>query len=381
MKDFFEGVRPDLEAVGIDSKEIENFRPGFKGDVESPLSAREKAIEEGIKAVTGADGDQYPEKKTLQAIDKKIVEQEQKSSQDLAKKQKSLEIQKRIATIDTEVNRLHNTLEIIEREKRKLLLEKTEERWQRYLVYFDNLRLEQEILEALYGSLRQTLGSGSKEERSLEFYIKWKVDTAEWSNFGESLLDRRKRGPYRAPGEIAAKAEELLEDAWTKGDKDSVRKRLQELRGTFDDTLGRYTLDSQLLSNNEAKFDDWLYSTEHITLTYGIKYDGIELENLTPGTKGIVLLILYLEMDKNDRRPLLIDQPEENLDNESVYKVLTSYFRKAKQRRQIILITHNPNLVVNTDSEASDSCFFCQGAPSRGCKNPLCNGLLGGLSD
>jgi len=75
------------------------------------------------------------------------------------------------------------------------------------------------------------------------------------------------------------------------------------------------------------------------------------LENLSPGIKGIVLLILYLEMDKNDRRPLLIDQPEENLDNESVYKVLTRYFRSAKQRRQIILITHNPNLVVNTDSE------------------------------
>lgn len=56
-------------------------------------------------------------------------------------------------------------------------------------------------------------------------------------------------------------------------------------------------------------------------------------------------------MDKNDRRPLLIDQPEENLDNQSVYKGLTGYFKKAKNRRQIILITHNPNLVVNTDSE------------------------------
>ena len=46
-----------------------------------------------------------------------------------------------------------------------------------------------------------------------------------------------------------------------------------------------------------------------------------------------------------------MDQPDENLDNESIYKLLTAYFKKAKTRRQIILITHNPNLVVNADSE------------------------------
>ena len=57
--------------------------------------------------------------------------------------------------------------------------------------------------------------------------------------------------------------------------------------------------------------------------------------------------ILLLESE----RPLLIDQPEENLDNESIYSLLASYFRKAKLRRQILLITHNPNLVVNTDAE------------------------------
>jgi ABC-type cobalamin/Fe3+-siderophores transport system ATPase subunit len=56
-------------------------------------------------------------------------------------------------------------------------------------------------------------------------------------------------------------------------------------------------------------------------------------------------------MDEDDTRPLLIDQPEGNLDNSSVYKQLVPYIRKAKKRRQIILITHNPNLVVATDAE------------------------------
>ena len=57
------------------------------------------------------------------------------------------------------------------------------------------------------------------------------------------------------------------------------------------------------------------------------------------------------QIDKGDYRPLIIDQPEENLDNLSVYKDLIDYFRARKQYRQIIIVTHNPNLVVNTDAE------------------------------
>ncbi len=65
----------------------------------------------------------------------------------------------------------------------------------------------------------------------------------------------------------------------------------------------------------------------------------------------MALLILFLELDEEDRRPILIDQPEENLDNRSVFNTLVKYFRNAKERRQVIIVTHNPNLVVNTDSE------------------------------
>jgi ABC-type lipoprotein export system ATPase subunit len=96
---------------------------------------------------------------------------------------------------------------------------------------------------------------------------------------------------------------------------------------------------------------DWIYEVDHVRLSYGLKYNGADLEKLSPGTKGIVLLILYLGMDISDTRPLVIDQPDENLDNESIFKLLKKYFRDAKGRRQIILISHNPNLVVNADSE------------------------------
>jgi len=66
------------------------------------------------------------------------------------------------------------------------------------------------------------------------------------------------------------------------------------------------------------------------------------------GQRAIVLLQIILAYDD---KPLLIDQPEEDLDNENIYTQLVAAFRNAKKKRQIITATHNANLVVNTDSE------------------------------
>src|SRR4030095_2167637 len=63
------------------------------------------------------------------------------------------------------------------------------------------------------------------------------------------------------------------------------------------------------------------------------------------------LLLLYLALDDADDRPLIIDQPEENLDPKSVFDELVSLFTKAKTKRQVIMVTHNANLVINTDAD------------------------------
>ncbi len=66
---------------------------------------------------------------------------------------------------------------------------------------------------------------------------------------------------------------------------------------------------------------------------------------------GIVLLLLYLALDDSDNRPLVIDQPEENLDPKSVFDELVQLFIDAKAHRQVIMVTHNANLVINTDAD------------------------------
>ena len=47
----------------------------------------------------------------------------------------------------------------------------------------------------------------------------------------------------------------------------------------------------------------------------------VQVENLSPGKKGIVLIILYLGLDMNATRPLIVDQPDENLDDECIYNL------------------------------------------------------------
>lgn len=71
---------------------------------------------------------------------------------------------------------------------------------------------------------------------------------------------------------------------------------------------------------------------------------------MSPGKRSFVVLKLLLDFS-DKRSPILIDQPEDNLDNRAIYTDLVKYIRKKKKERQIILVTHNPNIVVGADSE------------------------------
>ena len=95
---------------------------------------------------------------------------------------------------------------------------------------------------------------------------------------------------------------------------------------------------------------DHLFGFDYLEPKYDLKVDGKELSELSPGERGGLLLIFYLMLDHQDI-PLVIDQPEDNLDNKSVYEILVSFIKQSKKRRQIILVTPNPNLAVVADAE------------------------------
>lgn len=107
---------------------------------------------------------------------------------------------------------------------------------------------------------------------------------------------------------------------------------------------------SQIKTNKLLEFYNYLYGMSYIINKYELISDEKTLDNLSPGERGALLLIFYLLLDLRDI-PLIIDQPEDNLDNQSVAKVLVPFIKAAKKRRQIILVTHNPNLAVVADSD------------------------------
>jgi ABC-type lipoprotein export system ATPase subunit len=99
-----------------------------------------------------------------------------------------------------------------------------------------------------------------------------------------------------------------------------------------------------------AALYDFLYSFGYLTPRYRLLWSERELDELSPGERGTVLLLFYLLVDSNNV-PLVIDQPEENLDNQTVYNILVPAIKEARQRRQIIIVTHNPNLAVVCDAD------------------------------
>lgn len=101
---------------------------------------------------------------------------------------------------------------------------------------------------------------------------------------------------------------------------------------------------------NKEEFYQLITSLDYIDIVYSLKVGNSTLQELSPGERGIVLLIFYLALSKNDI-PIIIDQPEDNLDNQSVYDKLVPCICEAKRKRQVIIVTHNPNIAIACDAE------------------------------
>ena len=351
MNKFFVELKTQLHDVGLLESEYEKFEPIFYGDAESPLASLENRLKNLIREKMGSSDN--PEEGTIAYLQAEINNLDVRQTADKARQEKIKNAQIRIAVISAEIDRVNTEIARIEGAEKERLDNVVKERRQAYAKYFVNMKREQDLLVELYGPVVDILqGEDSSEyEKRLELSIRWIVDFERWIERGAVLFDQRRILPYESIEKMTQNAREILLPAWTSGDPQEIESAHGEFLDEF--IKNDYRSSGSRLRSGVAFKDllQWLFEVEHISLSYGLKYNSTELKNLSPGTKGIVLLILYLGIDHSDTRPLIVDQPDENLDNESIFDFLVSYFRSAKQRRQVILISHNPNLVVNTDSE------------------------------
>lgn len=297
---------------------------------ETPLSewplTQIKATRDSVKKDVGID--------TLQ----------QKKFDDLHRTVAKLEVS--LARIDAEIKKAEGA-----DERRRQLIGS---RRSAYARVFNTYVEEERVLNKLYEPLRNQISQGLGALSKLAFIVQRRVDLDAWVTKGEENLDLRSATRFRGHGALRAKAEVHLLPAWKSGSAEEVAKAMDAFRTEYHKDLLE-AMPSSIPSSGRSAWNQsvasWLYNTHHINVEYGIKYEGVAIEQLSPGTRGIVLLLLYLAIDQQDRRPLIIDQPEENLDPNSVFEELVPHFRETRKRRQVIVVTHNANLVVNTDAD------------------------------
>ncbi len=250
-----------------------------------------------------------------------------------------------------------------------------------YREIFKSIVQEQEALRGLYTPLTERLSAASGTVAKLSFSVNRNVEIDSWAAQGEQLFDLR-GGDFKGRGTLREYAEGALRSAWEEGDEQAVFGAISDFlskhQRTLLDLANVPRADATTFRQWTKRFAKWLYGTSHITLTYSIDYDGVDIRHLSPGTRGIVLLLLYLALDDTDTRPLIIDQPEENLDPKSIYDELVQLFTVAKNVRQVIMVTHNANLVVNTDA---DQIIVAEAEPHKRGQLPPITYTSGGLEE
>jgi len=248
---------------------------------------------------------------------------------------------------------------------------------------FEAIINEQNALAGLYAPLMARLAASSGTLKKLSFSVRRIADVQTWGSFAEEkLLDLRKAGPFHGRGSLITAATVALKPAWETGSAADVQAAMTAFMAKYlRDLLSHapYAPTQQAEFRAWSKqFAHWLFGTDHMTVRYEISYDGVDIRKLSPGTRGIVLLLLYLALDDSDDRPLVIDQPEENLDPKSVFDELVALFIAAKAKRQVIIVTHNANLVINTDA---DQIFVAEAGPHPSGGLPPISYVAGGLED
>lgn len=183
-------------------------------------------------------------------------------------------------------------------------------------------------------------------ERSLRELI----DVAD-DRFAEDILEARDREPDKGiVVDVAGASDKLAAIS-------QVRSRLLEPDKNFHGKFRNY------LTKRWEK-PEWAdhvlvwYPEDDLRIEYQRDNGWYAISEGSQGQRSAALLAFLLAFGEE---PIVLDQPEDDLDNHLIYDLIVRQIRENKLRRQLIVITHNPNVVVNGDAELVHVMEFARG--------------------
>jgi ABC-type lipoprotein export system ATPase subunit len=210
------------------------------------------------------------------------------------------------------------------------------------------------VFEDLYGPAKAFIeGHPLAKQADLEFGATLRVkDLAErlWS-----ILKRNTAGSFQGTDESDARLKAMIAEA-DFSNVESVVEFVQALDAAVHndvrDSPPSAIDPTRLLRTGRSleELYDLVFGLTFLQPEYLLQSSGTPIDQLSPGQKGNLLLMFYLLVDPG-QQPLLLDQPDETLDNQTIKDLLVPAIKEAKARRQMIVVTHNPNVAVVADAD------------------------------
>ena len=233
----------------------------------------------------------------------------------------------------SEIKALEGQLQLVQR-KRQQIQSLENERLESFINILSTFLEWRQFYEQVINIF---LGETSGIMRGITFKSTCYFDKKGFVNFGYEIMDMRSITASQIKGWAT-----MLEMAITQDSQEGIDEQTRQ----FVKKILRYRGDIKPTVTH-SDFYRWAFKN-YLSLNTNIFFNNIPLDKLSIGQKGTVLLKLVLA---EGDYPLILDMPEENLDNKSIYDELVDAFRQAKTKRQLLIATNNANLVVNTDAE------------------------------
>lgn len=214
---------------------------------------------------------------------------------------------------------------------------------------------ESGVYRELYGAVQNYIDSHviAKDKLKLEFRVELVCERFPDRFLGN--LAQNRRGSFMGVDDGRARVDALVRSTnWE--DPRSVRRFLRRVdlalhKDQRESPSSRTQLKDQLPKGKKPEeVFDIIYGLEYIRPKYILRWENKDISMLSAGERGTLLLVFYLLVDQGDM-PLIIDQPEGNLDNHTVARVLVDCIKEARRKRQVFIVTHNPNLAVVCDAD------------------------------